>query len=306
METKLKQHTFLRSILLIGYALLVLKLFLTGDLNNFVAPKMHGFLHFALWAFLLIGIIQLIRSTSDQKIVDSCDCEAHELPKSWIGSLWVYGLFILPLVGGFLFPDVLLDSAVAKNRGVVMGSELNEPLSSNPGDSTREAQITSFEEAEALYSEAILSEPGAIDKEIDMEKLKEILVSQDKIVMVESMFSPIIEILFSYQDEFNGKEVQLRGFVYRESEFEENEAVVARFGVTCCTADATVLGLMAEDEQMATIKDDEWVVVSGTFTQGEVKGYSMMVLQGIAVEKIEPIQEAYVDNVYMPVYPTME
>ncbi|QHE62717.1 DUF1980 domain-containing protein [Rossellomorea vietnamensis] len=55
MNSSVRFHTYIRGIILLGYALLLLKLFLTFNLQYFIAPRMNGYLYFALGIFLLLG-----------------------------------------------------------------------------------------------------------------------------------------------------------------------------------------------------------------------------------------------------------
>ncbi|WP_120119243.1 hypothetical protein [Bacillus terrae] len=50
----------------------------------------------------------------------------------------------------------------------------------------------------------------------------------------------ILDIFYDQQHLFVGKEVEITGFVYKEPEFKENQLVIARFGISCCYADALV------------------------------------------------------------------
>ncbi|WP_226673574.1 DUF1980 domain-containing protein [Rossellomorea aquimaris] len=124
MNASVRFHTYIRGIILLGYALLLLKLFLTFNLQYFIAPKMNGYLYFALGVFLLLGAIQVIRGTSSHTKSHSCDCEGHELPRGAMKSFMIYTLFVFPLVLGFLLPDNVLDSAAAAKRGVKIGNTM--------------------------------------------------------------------------------------------------------------------------------------------------------------------------------------
>ncbi|MED1438208.1 DUF1980 domain-containing protein [Aeribacillus composti] len=55
-------HMFIRGIILAGYALLLFKLLLTSQLANYVSPKMHPFIYFALFVLLILGGMQILRS----------------------------------------------------------------------------------------------------------------------------------------------------------------------------------------------------------------------------------------------------
>ncbi|PIB49320.1 hypothetical protein AOA57_10930, partial [Pseudomonas sp. 2588-5] len=57
-------HAFIQGIILVGFAMLMLHLILTGNIVYYIAPMMMPFIYFALVVFFLLGIIQVFRSTT--------------------------------------------------------------------------------------------------------------------------------------------------------------------------------------------------------------------------------------------------
>lgn len=80
-------HHLIRGIILIGFMLLLFKLLLTGNITLLIAPKMIRFIYFTLFVLLILGVLLIIRGTSDHKhstiwnFLLCCRCL----------SLWVYG-----------------------------------------------------------------------------------------------------------------------------------------------------------------------------------------------------------------------
>jgi putative membrane protein len=91
--------------------------------------------------------------------------------------------------------------------------------------------------------------------------------------------------------ELIGQEVRVSGFIFRDEKFGAEHFLVTRFIVSCCVADANVLGLLVRipDEMapaIAALDDDQWVEVQGTFVAGAVEGWHMPVVQ---VQQVTPI-----------------
>ncbi len=70
---------------------------------------------------------------------------------------------------------------------------------------------------------------------------------------------------------YAGREVIVTGFVFKESDFKDNEIKVARIQLPKCgSEEEQVLGLMCITEKALDFNNDEWVTVKGTLI---VKSY---------------------------------
>lgn len=112
---------------------------------------------------------------------------------------------------------------------------------------------------------------------------------------------PFLQTLFSItEDEKSGQEIMLEGFVYKSEFFNQNEFMVSRMLVTCCAADATLIGVVAETPMANDFADNDWVRVKGVTKMGLVKNpmngqeESKLILQVKEIEKMEPLETPYV------------
>ncbi|WP_100407038.1 TIGR03943 family putative permease subunit [Bacillus solitudinis] len=283
MNTKvdLGFHAYIRGIILFGFALLMLAFIITGNIRYYIAPTMMPFIYFATVVFLFLGVIQIIRSTSKgQDEEELCDCGTdHSMEGSILKKLLVYSIFVAPIVLGFVLPDRALDSQVAANRGIQYGSGIltkptavaEDPQASdtsraeayleNPEAYLDELDKTTTSDEDNFTVEDFYTEEGfnTFYKDLAAELLQE-----ETIVVTEENYLDIMTVLDIHLQEFVGKPIEILGFVYREPEFEENQLVIARFGMTCCVADASVYGTMIETEDAAQFENDMWVRVRGT------------------------------------------
>jgi len=67
------------------------------------------------------------------------------------------------------------------------------------------------------------------------------------------------------QASISGKLVKITGFVYRAPDYRQNVFMVSRFQVTCCSVDATLIGLPVKSDKTVPFQQDEWVEVKGKF-----------------------------------------
>ncbi|GED53084.1 MULTISPECIES: TIGR03943 family putative permease subunit [Brevibacillus] len=120
------------------------------------------------------------------------------------------------------------------------------------------------------------------------------MYKQPVILLDDKLFLDGLTTMDLFSKEFAGKEVQTMGFVYREAGFSPEQFVVARFSVSCCTADATVFGILVEVPEASKWKTDSWVQVRGKLELRKVNEYDMLVLKASKVEKVEAPKDPYV------------
>lgn len=86
-------------------------------------------------------------------------------------------------------------------------------------------------------------------------------------------------------EEFAGQPADVIGFVYRDARFNDaSEFMVARFTVSCCTADAIALGVVVNTENATEWTQDAWIRVRGRFQTREFDGKVTPVLVAESIE----------------------
>ena len=92
---------------------------------------------------------------------------------------------------------------------------------------------------------------------------------------------------------FDGREVDVIGFVYKDPRAKPNEFWVSRFAVSCCVADATAIGLLVQTEDAEALEPDSWVRVVGKLKAGEFAGESIPVVVAERVERTQQPEHPY-------------
>ena len=304
-SSDLSFHTYLRGIILIGFALLILGLILTDNIKYYIAPKMMPFIYFGLVVFLLLGIIQILRSMSKRQSDFECDCGAdHQVTgPTWL-KIIIYVVFILPILMGFIIPDQVLNSSVAANRGIIYnaGNNVQQEFDSQiTSKSSTPRTDRDFADPDVYFASENDIEHNQIEDLYDEDWLDEYYDEQLKLYESESYiyvdndnYLDIMVLLDLHLDKFIGKEIDMGGFVFREDDFEDNQFVVARFAITCCTADAGVYGTLVEAEEAQYYDDDTWIRVRGTITETEYHGYRLPVIQMREIRIIDEPDSPYV------------
>ncbi|MBE1555295.1 TIGR03943 family putative permease subunit [Sporosarcina limicola] len=295
-ERDYNTHAFFRGIILLGFFLLLFRLLVSGDIFLYIAPKMIPFSYFALVILLVLGVMQLWRSRSDNEDELYCNCGFdHAQTGSRFQTLFIYSLFVLPVLTGLWFPTTLLDSSIVAKRGIQYGSGL---YSHPPGLPSSEDDIP-FDVANA---EDDPNDPTTYVKGVDVladlmkeiEEMKVELLGSEKISMDDERYMDIMNFFSEDLDLFIGKEIELIGFVYKEPDFEDNHFVIARFGMTCCVADATVYGIMSKADEMDSLKEDEWIRATGRLSKIHLYDADLPFLEITTIEKIDQPEDPYV------------
>ena len=92
---------------------------------------------------------------------------------------------------------------------------------------------------------------------------------------------------------FSGQNAGVVGFVFRDGSYNVDQFMVSRFVLSCCVADATVLGLIVSWPDSSNLSNDAWVEVEGTFQLGQFDGKTTPILVADRVTRTEPPRQPY-------------
>lgn len=349
-QASLKRHYWVRSLIVTGFTLLLAKLIVTERLGHYLAPRLHMFSYVTLGILVILTFVSIRQALSGTNGYE-CDCEdAHQVPRSLGRSLFVYGMFVLPLAMGFLMPEQILGSDAAEKRGVTLLSSDVRKLAAVTGSANASAQdksaasgqqqagaaggvpapagtVAAQESAGAAgKADSPTAQQGGKPDEHDKqassaaqgkkqtapltdEQIRQKFASglgdfytdmavslykQPVIQLDDKVFLDGLTTMELYAKEFAGKEIETMGFVYRQQDFTPQQFVVARFSVSCCTADASVFGVLVEHPQASKWATDSWVKVRGKLESRMVDGYDMLVLKATRVEPVKAPKDPYV------------
>lgn len=321
-----KGHYFVRSFILLGFSVLLGKLLLTGEIQYYLAPRMQGLCYVTLGILVILTFASLIQGISNSSQYD-CECgEVHTLPNGFVKNAVIYSLFVLPLLMGFMLPNKLLGSAAADMKGVnLLTGNAKQLMASRPAKSAspeNQSEAGSEAQPEDQPAEQHRSSTGAslptsqaapakkmADKplsDVELRKKFDIgfgdyyrdiavaLYKQPVIKIDEHNFMDAMTILDLFADEFDGRKLETVGFVYRQPDFTATEFVAARFTVSCCTADASVTGILIQSPQAKKFANDSWVKVKGTLKITSLDGNEFLQLEADDITPVKAPKTAYV------------
>lgn len=295
---RLNLHYLLRTCILFGIAIYIVHLVKTDNILYYIAPRMIIYVKLAAIGLYAVAVYQgYLTFKSFWGKVDDCDCE-HPPSKSKFKNTILYSLFLVPLLLGFLLPDNAMGSALVSKKGINLGS------SNTIRTTTSEDKATTLElsaETDNEQGQVQSNDTENLDKLFVSDQFTEFyakhgkkLYSSDLIQVQEDIYIETLTTLDLYMDNFIGKELEISGFVYRGDTMTENQFVVARIALQCCSADASPYGILVEFPNAENYSADTWVKVRGVIEKGELHEMDIIKLDVKSIEKIETPTNLYV------------
>ncbi|PWV99346.1 putative repeat protein (TIGR03943 family) [Paenibacillus cellulosilyticus] len=301
-------HHLIRAVILAGFAFYVVHLVKIDKLQYYIAPRMMPYIKYSAVAMFLLATyyLYLALQGSDHKHHGAaCDC-GHEPARSLPKHIFIYGLFLLPLLLGFAFPDKIMGSDAASVKGMKLTvknvvQQPSGPLPTQVEEAVTDVPQSVLEESKTELPASEASPSSELDALFPYDEfsreyadLGKILYGQDVITMREEAFLEYISTIDLYRDNFVGKTIEISGFVYREDDMAPNQFAVSRMAMSCCTADAEPYGLMAEWSQAADFNKDTWITLRGKLEIKKYRDADIIVLNADKVTKIEAPKDPYV------------
>ncbi|MEH7584201.1 TIGR03943 family protein, partial [Priestia megaterium] len=228
-----------------------------------------------------------------------------------IRTVLIYSLFLLPIMTGFLFSNHTLDSSVAVKRGLSFSVTKLDTQQQTEDDKNIEATNSELEKdtndlLSGISDETPKNVPTRHQNSLAAKVapkgfykiLEKKLLEQPKISTNDTDYIPVMNIIENNTDQFIGKKIEVNGFVYREKGFKDNQFVVARFGISCCAADASVYGLLSTLENASTLKKDTWVHIKGIIQKTTYNEENVPYIQVQQIESIDQPDNPYVYELY--------
>jgi putative membrane protein len=238
-------HAIIRLILCFALALLLLHLLITGEISLYVNPRLKWLSGVSFLILITLGVIQL------QNIRGQ---ELHRIKS------WGYLALFLPIAMYLFVPPGALDASMAAKKGLY-----NPAMAKPSGNRLASSGATpAGGSVPAPTSGPATQDAQIIDSEDPYKKMIPRFKNMPVIVPTEKTYGDILNTLHLYPKEFVGKQIRVIGFVYRDSTLKKHQFVVGRYSVSCCVADASVVGFLTQYEKDRHLKNGQWVEVSGT------------------------------------------
>ncbi|RJE87028.1 TIGR03943 family protein [Paenibacillus sp. 1011MAR3C5] len=326
-------HYLIRAGILAGFAFYVVKLVKIDKLQYYIVPKMIPYVKVTSIVLFLLAVYYIylaLQSTHQGDESTECDC-GHAPSASISKNIMMYGVFIVPLLMGFMLPDKIMGSEVAAVKGMNLNvSSIQTPImptappladdredgvqddsfvaiikenSLIPEDrlATIEDQLRENDTGSSDQMEEALSSEDKLDALFPTDEYTEEygdlgkqLYPKDRITVTEEGFLEIITVIDLYRQHFIGKKLEISGFVYREDKMASNQFVISRMAMTCCAADSMPYGILVESSRAASYAEDSWMKLTGIIGVTEYDGVEIISLEAQKIEMMEAPKDPYV------------
>lgn len=192
----------------------------------FVHPRMGKYIMFSAILLLLLVFNQIINLI-----------KRYSNEKFKCG----YIIFLIPLLCALLAPTQNISASISKNKNIGLSSQANTDQSPN-------------QKARQIISQ--LNPYGTLTSKD--------IIKGDKINVDDVSMSFAMQDMYVHPKRYENKSITLKGFIYRDKNFNVNEFAVARLWMTCCTADTSIIGLTVKYNDAGSYKSNTWVTVNGT------------------------------------------
>lgn len=192
--------------------------------------------------------------------------QCYKLKKAWIQSIggsnnykiyWKYYPFILTLLIAFILPNYSLNASLVKNKG------LNSQI----------ANENSRGEYRPLAAE---------------------LRQTNFIKVSDQNFIGVMTEINRFPKDYIGKEIEMKGFISKETSTSLERFSVVRYVVGCCVGDASPYGLLCESEDAGKYTDGSWYQIQGRIETNEYQGKSFPIIKITWIKQIDGSLTPYV------------
>ncbi|MFK4567031.1 TIGR03943 family putative permease subunit [Enterococcus sp. UD-01] len=277
----------LRFLILVGYTILMMFLQVSGRLNQYINVHYRYLAILSMVISFVLALVQLILWNKEGAEESHDAHEQHEdhdhgLNKPYQRGM-AYLLLALPLVVGFLFPTVSLDTSIVEAKG------FNFPLSKESvGDPEMKTQY--LKPDTSIYF-------NKTDYDQQMKQALKKYIKNDHVTITDENYLEVMELIYNYPSEFIGKTITYKGFIFNAEKDGETDLFVFRFGIIHCVADSGVFGLLTHMPEGQSFKNNEWVEVTGTI-QSDYYAPFKRELPVVDVTKVKSMTEPKNQYVY--------
>ncbi|MCR3760622.1 TIGR03943 family putative permease subunit [Clostridium felsineum] len=123
----------------------------------------------------------------------------------------------------------------------------------------------------------------------------------NSIKLNDENFSDMTSEIENNINKYKGKDIEISGFIFKDSSFPKNHFVIARMLIVCCAADAEVVGLTC-NTTFNKLKANDWVTIKGTINSMnnfDKENTSQPIIPVINVKSVHSIQKPSNPYIYL-------
>ncbi|OPY57075.1 MAG: hypothetical protein A4E55_01851 [Pelotomaculum sp. PtaU1.Bin035] len=276
-----------KSLILLGFSVFLFWLVKSNNIIYYINPR---FVKLTTAAAVLIFFMFMAQAGNSFRWTSTCHSCCHFGHGN--NKLYLFP-FVVTLLIAFLLPNNALDSSVAYNKGMNLSTR---PAASAQSDSTTagpgNVPTTRTNNNDTNIQGDTLKAQNPVQSKIDeLRKSSLIKISEDNFTLVTNEVN-------MYSDQYVGKEITMLGFVLKERKFTSNQFGLARYVISCCTADAVPDGFICEYKNASNFCEGDWLNIRGYIQLGKYEGNTVPVIMVTSFSKAQEPQNPYIYPVY--------
>lgn len=272
---KLNIDIILKIVILLAISGFYFKLIISNEILLYVHPRIVPFVVFAMIFMFIIGLVLVTESLYKKK--------KKVRFKNYV-------IFIIPL--SIIF---LMESVTAKTE--IKSNDINVTTSSNIISNNRNNRtVTGDQEKSTINNESeyeIYSGKTESGGEGTVNK-KELDIKNNVINVNSKNFVFSLDEILGNSDKYEGKEIEITGFVYKDKNLKESEFIIGRFMMVCCAADLQIAGIRCESNKKELYNNDTWIKLKGKIKKDVYDGETDPIIIVEQVEKDSNPDTSYV------------
>lgn len=272
-SNKINIEALFKLVILLGFAFFFSMIIATGKALLYVNPRIIPYVKFGIAALVVIALFYIPDVLKPQR-------------KANIG---IYLFFLIPLVSAFVIQAKPLDT-----KSIALG-DVNLSQQAGTGINVNNASNVAAADTDSTWQAQDTSIPLTQEQPDDDVYSSQLKLDGDTIVMDDNNFVKWLQELYDNKQKYQGKKIQVIGFVLKGKELSKNEFYPARLMMACCTADLQPVGLLCRYKNAPELKQDSWVKVEGTIKIIDYKGEQTAI---IIADNVSNAQKPEYDYVY--------
>jgi putative membrane protein len=280
MKKKLNLNELIWFLILIGFSYYFYMIISTNNIDLYVHPKMVKYVKFALCFFIVLTIFQSKNILSVKK--------NKSLKLGYI-------MFIIPLALGIILKAEGLSAYSVINKGFSLTSQLKVNTLKHKHETTEDGtEICELDEQSNHSANNDKDSPENPSDSVAI--LKNININ-----MTNENFVKIYEDIYGNPHNYDERKITMKGFIYKQEGLKKDEFILSRILVSCCTADAQLVGILCKYNDGKALTQSTWVNIEGTLGKEEykdAKSGEVSVIPIIKVNNIEKIDDQNNEYIY--------
>lgn len=141
-----------------------------------------------------------------------------------------------------------------------------------------------------------------IFKESMNSRTNDTMPNPDVISVSAENYTNVLKTVHDNLDAYVGKKICFSGYVYRVSDFNEKQFVLARDMIISSDLRTLVVGFLCESKQSQSYENGTWVQITGRITKGNYHE-EIPVIEVLEIKKIDKPEDSYVyppDDSFVP------